>query len=57
MWSDSAKDRFYDAVKDGVMQGATPEEMLRELEQGYYLALDDMKKAAQYSFRHPEKRF
>jgi hypothetical protein len=52
MWSDSAKDRFYEAVKDAVMQGAIPEEMVRELESDYYMAVDDMKKAANYSFRY-----
>jgi len=50
MWSDTAKDRFFDAVKDAVSCGAQPDEMIHELEQGYYLALDDLKKAACYSF-------
>ena len=50
MWSDTAKDRFFDAVKDAVSCGAQPDEMISELEQGYYLALDDLKKVACYSF-------
>lgn len=51
MWSDRDKDRFFDAVKEAVVSGAQPEEMVRELESSYYLALDDLKKAAAYSFR------
>jgi hypothetical protein len=49
-WSEGSKDRFYDAVLDAVSQGATPEEMLNELEQGYYMALDSFKKSASFSF-------
>lgn len=56
MWTDRDKDRFYDAVKEAVLSGAQPDDMLKELEQGYYMALDDLKKAAQYSFSIALKR-
>jgi len=50
MWTQTRKELFYEAVKDAVMDGATPEELIRELKLNYYLALEDTKKAAEYSF-------
>lgn len=51
MWSDSNKNRFFDQVKDAVQQGATAEDLVKELEGCYYQALDDMRKHAEYEFK------
>lgn len=50
MWTDRDKERFYEALKQAVICGATPEDIIKEVKIGYFQALDDIKGAAIYSF-------
>ena len=54
-WSEYDKERFFDAVKNAVAAGATPESLVKELEADYYIACDEMKSSAKYSFEQMRK--
>lgn len=50
-WSDYNKERFYDEIKSAIESGADASQLIQELKNGCYIALDEIKKQFEYQFK------